>query len=127
MNKKGFTLIELLGAIVILSLLALIAVPAVTKTVKDNKQKLYDTQLENIRSSAKAWGADNIDKLPDDGACIYFDLGTLKEAGLVENDIKDPRNSKLLEDSMFIKITGNGNSYDYEVNVENIEGCVLVQ
>ena len=38
--KKGFTLAELLGVIVILSLIALITVPAITATLQNYKIKL---------------------------------------------------------------------------------------
>ena len=63
-NKNGFTLVELLAVIVILSLLALLTSTAVTKLVKDSKEDLYQTQIELIKASAEAWGADNIYKLP---------------------------------------------------------------
>lgn len=62
--KKGFTLAELLGVIVILSLIALITVPAITDTLQNYKIKLCNTQLEEIISAAKTWGADNLVKLP---------------------------------------------------------------
>jgi len=121
-NKKGFTLVELLGAIVILALLSLIAIPAVTNVVKSNKQKLYDAQLEGIRSSAKAWSSDNINLLPENG-CIVVYLDQLKAAGFVENDIKNPKNGELLENNIYVEITANGNTYDYVVKDSGVSLC----
>ena len=54
-KNKGFTLIEIMAVIVILAVIALIVVPLVTGSIKDSKQKLYETQLENIKSGAKSY------------------------------------------------------------------------
>ena len=39
-NKKGITLVELLAVVVILALLAIVVGTAITKMVKDSKEKL---------------------------------------------------------------------------------------
>ncbi len=49
MRNKGFTLAELLAVIVILGLVAVIAVPAVTKTLGGTKSELCEDQLKNIK------------------------------------------------------------------------------
>ena len=51
MNKKGFTLIELLAALVILSLLMMIAVPAVLNLLSNNRK---DTALEDAKKLVSA-------------------------------------------------------------------------
>lgn len=43
MNRKGFTLMELLATIVILGLIMLIIFPSITKLMKNNDSKKYDT------------------------------------------------------------------------------------
>ena len=49
MNNKGFTLIEVIATVIILSLIALIAYPTLTNTLKKNK----DMQIENFKESAE--------------------------------------------------------------------------
>ena len=49
MNKKGFTLIELLAIITLVGIIALIAIPNITKEVQQNeeqKQTLNDKKIE---------------------------------------------------------------------------------
>ena len=131
MNKKGFTLVELLAVIIILSLLALLASTSVSKIVKDSKSDLYDTQINLIKSAAEAWGADNLYDLPDAGTCKYLTLKDLKQYGLIDPEIKDPRTNKLFSDSLLIKISGEENKYglnniSYEVDSNDVETCRAV-
>lgn len=131
MNKKGFTLVELLAVIIILSLLALLASTSVSKIVKDSKSDLYDTQIELIKSAAEAWGADNLYDLPDAGTCKTLTLKDLKQYGLIDPEIKDPRTNKLFSDNLMIKITGEENKYGlnnitYEVDSNDVSTCRAV-
>ena len=131
MNNKGFTLMELLAVIIILSLLALLANTSVTKVVKDSKVDLYNIQLENIKLAAESWGADNLYKLPDSGECKYLTVGDLKNYGLLDSELKDPRNNTDISDSLKIKVsselTDHGtNIINYEVNPSNIETCTSI-
>lgn len=129
--NRGFTLIELLAVIVVLSLLALLASTSVTKVVRDSKNDLYKTQIISIKSSVEVWGADNPDKLPNVGECKYITLGELKEYGILDSKIINPKNSKSLSDDMLIKISSNktihgNNNINYEVDVDDVTGCTLV-
>ena len=45
--KKGFTLAELLGVIIILGVIALISITAITNTMKENKEELYNIQINS--------------------------------------------------------------------------------
>lgn len=128
MNKKGFTLIELLAVIIILSMLALLASTSVTKVVRNSKSDLYNAQLESIKSAAKAWGADNLNKLPSNGECGYLTLKDLKEYGLIDSSIKNPRNNKEFSDNLKIKINSESTKFEttnitYEVDAKNIDNC----
>ena len=127
-HNNGFTLVELLAVIIILSLLALIASTAVTKLVADTKSDLSDTQMTLIKSAAESWGAENLTLLPSAGECKYLTLGELKEAGLMDSKIIDPKTNEELSDDFKVKITGTLNKHDkliidYEVNPESVEGC----
>lgn len=127
-NKNGFTLVELLAVIVILSLLALLTSTAVTKLVKDSKEDLYQTQIELIKASAEAWGADNIYKLPSEGKCAYITVENLKQYGILDSSVVDPRTNEQISDSLKIKISSKTGEYGgiittYEVDPESVSGC----
>ena len=127
MNKNGFTLVELIAVIVILGLLALIANSSVVNVVKNSKSDLYNTQLKLIESAAESWGNDNLDKLPNDGECKYLTLANLKNYGLMEEEIINPKTNKEFSDNLYIKINSKVNSSGmlkttYKVD-DNINGC----
>ncbi len=48
MSKKGFTLIELLAVILILGIIALIAIPMVTKLINQSKKEAFETSVKNV-------------------------------------------------------------------------------
>jgi len=126
--NNGFTLVELLAVIIILSLLALIASTAVTKLVADTKSDLSGTQITLIKSAAESWGADNLSLLPNANECKYLTLGDLKESGLMDQKIVDPKTNEEMSDELKIKITGTLNKFNklvinYEVNPDSVDGC----
>lgn len=127
MNIKGFTLVELLAVIIILSLLALLTSTAVTKLVSDAKDDLSETQIGLIKSATEVWIADNLNKLPDEGECSYLTLKDLKEYGVIDSSVLDPKNSQEISDDLKIKLTTSTTSYginktNYEIT-ENISSC----
>ena len=131
MNNKGFTLIELLAVIIILSLLAVLANTSVTKVVKDSKTDLYNIQLENIKLAAESWGSENLYKLPNSGECKILTVGNLKNYGLLDSELKDPRNNSDIDDNLKIKISSKISDYgtnivNYEVNSNNIDECEYI-
>lgn len=50
MKKNGFTLIELLAAIIVLGIISLIVFPTIDRTIKNQKKKLYDRQVQFVAS-----------------------------------------------------------------------------
>ena len=48
MNKKGFTLIELVGTILILSLVVLIAIPAISRSLNNGVNNVDEQLKRNI-------------------------------------------------------------------------------
>ena len=111
--KKGFTLAELLGVIVLLGALMLIIVPLVTSSMKDSKEELYNDQIESIKLSLALWMSDN--QKPKKGETITLTLSQLKEAGLVELDIKNPKTEELFPNDMVLKIVNNNDIIEYVI------------
>ena len=62
MKRKGFTLVELLAVIVILSIILLIAVPAVKKSVDSAKKKSAENDARMIKNIAEKYYTSNLDK-----------------------------------------------------------------
>ena len=112
--KKGFTLAELLGVITILGALMLIIIPLVSTAIKSANEELYDSQIENIKLALESWMSDN--QKPNVGESITLSLSQLKEAGLVELDIKNPKTKELFPNDMVLKITNNNGIIEYIVN-----------
>ena len=121
-KNKGFTLIEIMAVIVILAVIALIVVPLITGSIKDSKQKLYETQLENIKSGAKSYMI-NLD-LPNTKP-ITITLDDLQKKGLVDKDIKNPITDKEFNKCMLIqvnKVSETEEIYEYEI-MDDINDC----
>ena len=115
MNKKGFTLAELLGVITILEMLALLVTPVVTKTIKNNKQKLYNIQISEIEKAAYNYAIKNTDVLPEEGVTIVVTLGELKKEGLIDKEVRNPITKELFSDDLKIEIGNINNQYTYTV------------
>ena len=114
--KKGFTLIEMLAVVILLGLLALIGTMSVTNILKDNREKAYQIQLDGIINSAKIWASKNMKLLPNnDNESISLTLLDLKKAGLVVEDLTNPKTETLFPNDLAIAITKDNNSYKYQI------------
>lgn len=111
--KKGFTLAELLGVLVILAAILLIIMPIVDKTIKEGKDDLYDKQINSIKLAMELWLTDHA-KL-DEGEYIVITLSQLKDSGLIEFDIKNPKTEELFPNDMLLTIKNNDGILEYEV------------
>ena len=114
--KRGFTLIEVMAVIIILSVIGLIAVVAVDKTIKDNNEKIYKMQISNIEDAARTWGNANVKYLPEEeNTAISIPLLLLKKDGIVDKEIKNPKTGELFYDNMYIDIIYQDGTYTYNV------------
>ena len=122
-NKKGFTLVELLGVITIIGILALIAMPTIDAITTKNREKVYNTQIETIKNGLKTWGDGNALALPENsGEYLMINLGILKKAGFVDEDIKDPTTDACFSNDAVLTITKVGSGYSYHVDEESLKG-----
>lgn len=116
-SKKGFTLVELIAVLVIIITISLMAVPAVLKMIRRNKETAYDTKQEIILKQAKQYARDNESFLFDSKKKYLgkvcnsitvkqlLDAGYLKELsadGSNSGHIINPLNNESIEDSNII-------------------------
>ena len=120
--KKGFTLVELMGVIVILGVIALIAIPTIDRQLKEGKRDLSQAQLDNIKSAAKLWVADNPNDMPQNGEECYLKYSTLVDSGYAEENLKEiSSNTDIVDNKLKIKISKDStyNKYNYIVEFNN--------
>ncbi len=111
--KKGFTLAELLGVIVLLGAILLIVLPVVDKTIKESKEDLYQDQIDGLKLSLQLWVSNH--QKPDVGETVTLSLSQLKEEGLVELDLTNPKTDELFPNDMQLKIVNNDGILEYQV------------
>lgn len=116
--KKGFTLVELMAILVILSVLLLIGTSSVSKIVKENRQKLYQEQIEAFKDAAMVWSYANTNLLPTDSNSYKITLETLKNDNLIKSNIVNPVTKEVFSYNDWICIFNINGSYIYEYNGE---------
>lgn len=121
--KKGYTLVEVLAVIIVLSVIGLIAIPAVRTSVETSKQKAYNSQIEIIKNEAKKWAATNNELLPVDNSVYKLSIRTLISDGYINNTengkLKDPRDeTKNIDGCVYISYEELYNQYLYEYKEE---------
>lgn len=121
-KKKAFTLVELMGVLVIIGVLSAILIPVISNKLKENKEKAYQIQLQNIILSAKNFASDNMFLLPQtDGDKINITLGQLKKSGYTEQNIINPKTKQEISNCLQIEVKNINNNYEYTINPNTIE------
>lgn len=120
MNKqKGFTLIEIIGVVTILSLILIVAVPSLTKTLKRNEEKKYNDYIENLNIAAENYAVNKLKKgqfFEDGKDYNYISLGQLIDDGYIKDTIKNPENNKILARDSRIKVSKKvDGTFEYDV------------
>jgi prepilin-type N-terminal cleavage/methylation domain-containing protein len=114
MKRKGFTLVELLGAIVILAIVLIIAVPTISSITNNQKSKAYNAQVSLILAKAQDWALKNVDNLAPDYGINFVDLSSLVSQGYVDNtSINDPRDGTNMNGCIVITYNTSTSQYDY--------------
>ena len=117
MKKNGFTFIEILGVITLLALISTIILISVSKSLKDSKEKLYQIEMENIKSAASMWRTDNIELVPDNDIQIIT-LKDLQDNGYIKEDLINPKTNRQFEKDLLISI--GLNNIECDENIENL-------
>lgn len=121
MKNKGFTLAELIGVIVVLSLICLITVPAVANILKQNKQSLCKTQLNNILVAANNYASENLLSMPtSDGETKTITLQDLIDSSFIDENIKNPVDKEIFDPEIEITIKKVGKKLDVDFTDEEI-------
>ena len=82
-KNKGFTLIELLAIIVILGLIALAAIPNISKQVKESEKQEQTVLDKKIENASKLYAAKYYADKIVDGTTFTFTLNNLENDGLL--------------------------------------------
>ena len=118
MKNKGFTLVELLGVITLLVILVFIAVPSVSKSIQNSRERAYEAQLGNLITAATSWGTDHISQLPtESGQSVQVTVGELKEGKYIDDEFENPKTKENFSDDTYVTITKVNETYQYEVTV----------
>ena len=98
MRNNGFTLVEMLGVIVILSILSLITIPVIDRSLNQGKESLSDIQKGQLIKALKNYYAEHLSEFNESPECKSINF--LKEHGYLPTDLKDPKtNTDLSEDT----------------------------
>ena len=128
--KKGFTLIEVLAALVLMSVIILIAVPVYTGVRESVNESIYESKVEEVLARATSYASET--------NRMVFDVETLIEEGLISadnerGDFVDPRDGRsmlcdiiqvVFQDNQFVaNIIVSEICYDDE-ELENLYGMI---
>ena len=116
MKNKGFTLIELLAILVVLGIIGTIITPVIQKSLKANKEKVYEILIEQIEDYTKDYLAKNSSALPDEpGEVSTIKFVDLKKEGLLQINVVNPMTNNIISNESIVKVTKKNNNYIYEV------------
>ena len=131
MNKKGFTLVELLGTIILLSIIALIALPSVISLLTTSQEEINNSYRSAAINAARNYVNDNMDSFPKSLESAtekkeYGENGNIKmqtlldEGYLTDSSINAEDTCEMMND--YIKVTSDSKKYIFEYEEVDDEG-----
>ena len=113
--KSGFTLIELLGVVILLTLISLIAFPAILNAIKGTESQISEASKQIVYSATDSYLSDNANSYPKKDGNIYcITLATLKQNNKLSIDIYDESGNEISQDK-FVKVNIANNDYNFEM------------
>lgn len=104
--RKGFTLIEMVATLIVLSIVAVIVTPNIYVSIKEYKNRLFDTQMDNIKQSAKNWAVDHVDSLPSNNTtALAIKIQDLQNDGYISDNLENPKGGFFDNSDVFVLIT----------------------
>ena len=105
MNKKGYTLIELIVVIAIVATIGTFGAIGFSKIINNNKEERYNEMLDDIKASANTYFSIYSEKpeysnlrlkeqLYSGNKTLIIPISDLKDALLVEQNLKNPKDNK---------------------------------
>lgn len=128
-KNKGFTLIELLAIIVILGLIALTAIPNISKQVKESEKQEQTVLDKKIENASKLYAAKYYADKIVVGTPFTFTLNELENDGLLSlNDdqcLGGTRNNEIevKKDSSSGKIIFDYSNIGKEIDINDCHSC----
>lgn len=116
MKKNGFTLIEITAVALLLGIIAVLVIPKVNNTIKNNKEKVCDSIKSNAEDAAKSYtymNTNEIDNIITTNGFAELTLYKLMQEGLINKNLENPYNNEPISTSNVVKIEKNGNEYTY--------------
>ena len=113
-KEKGFTLIELIAVVIILGLIALIAIPYFTGSMKTFRSDFYDNLSRTVETAGKEFFKDNTKYLPSKNLhSSKVSLNNLINQKYINNSDDYEGNECDLEKSYVIVIKKDKSTYEY--------------
>lgn len=105
MKKNGFTLIELIGSVVIISIIALIAFPAIISVLDSGNDKVNASMEQLIISAANKYVNDNVDNYPKKIGSEADDDNTAKDRTYAVSTKTPKLTAQELADRGYLELT----------------------
>ena len=114
-NNSGFTLIEIIGVVIILGILAIIAVPYITKNMENFRDDYYVNIENTLLSSGQEFYTDNRKYVPTKFlGSSKVSINTLESENYID-EVLDYEGNSCNKDSYVIIIKKSKTEYDYHL------------
>jgi Tfp pilus assembly protein PilE len=115
-------MVELLGAVVILGILMMVAIPSISSLIQNSKNKYYISQKKNLESAAKSYYENNKIILRNEGDYVDVSLEELVKKKYISKMVdgtkaecvmSKPAGNETSQEYTFVRIKKEGNRVTY--------------